>query len=156
MPSAPPTGPSRRRPMSPRAIALSMGAMGLVIGMAGGAVLSATDVDDGTNNRLLLVASAFNAGMLIGGVACIPYWRRLDEAAREAHKAAWLWGSMGVLYLALGAAAFILALQPDLALTEKFGGASPATWLAVGITALAYAQMAGYLIAWAIWWLRKR
>jgi hypothetical protein len=142
--------------MSPRTIALSMGALGLVIGAIGGAVLSATDVDEQMNNRLLLVASAFNVGMLIGGIACIPYWRRLDEAAREAHKAAWLWGSMGVLYVALGAVAFIFALQPDLALPEKFGGASPATWLAVGVTALAYAQMTGYLIAWAIWWLRKR
>jgi hypothetical protein len=133
-----------------------MGALGLAIGAAGGAVLAITDVDDQMNNRLLLVAAAFNAGMVIGGIACIPYWRRLDEAAREAHKAAWLWGSMGVLYVALGAAAFIFALQPDLALPEKFGGTSPATWLAVGLTVACYAQMTGYLIAWTIWWLSKR
>jgi hypothetical protein len=143
--------------MSPRAIAMSMGVLGLVIGAAGGAVLATSDVDGQMNDRLLLlVAAAFNVGMVIGGIACIPYWRRLDEAAREAHKAAWLWGSMGVLYLALGGAAFIFALQPALALPEKFGGASPATWLAVGLTVACYAQMIGYLIAWAIWWMRKR
>jgi hypothetical protein len=88
--------------------------------------------------------------LLLSGAATLLIWRRLDEAAREAHKWAWYWGGSAGLVavlamLMLGDRAFDLAA--DVGLTNSFES---------GITAVLLLQVIGYLIAWAWWWLRRR
>ncbi len=90
--------------------------------------------------------------------AAATYWRGLDELAREAHKSAWMWGGSTGLILSVvpmivltGEGAERISLlrrtQADRAFVE---GALGGFFIAVLTTSL------GYLIAWVIYWLRKR
>ena len=145
-----------RRRLSGRQILGWTMALGGAVGFGVGFVLGVTEAFSRSGNPLLIVAAMFNVGLLVGSAASIPYWRRIDEAAREAHKAAWLWGGGVVSVIAVGAAALLYALQPALSLPAVVGEASPATWVAVTLSAFIYAQMIAYALVWALWWLRRR
>ena len=82
----------------------------------------------------------------------IVYWRNIDEAAREAHKFAWFWGSVAGMLVVLPFAVVTSAEH----LVAMFGPHSPAEWALGGVMALLIAQMAGYGLVWAGWWLRQR
>ena len=103
-----------------------------------------------------IVSSILCSGGLVPLFAV--YWRRLDEAAREAQKAAWLWGAP------IGYAAFILILilpgvfqmgfqygQHGVSDTALFGAP-----FMQGAIAAYISQLIGALVAWGIWWARKR
>ena len=148
--------PSVPRRLSGLQIVGWMMVLGGAVGFGGGLLLGASNAFSRSGNPALIVAAVFNIGLLAGSVVSIPYWRRIDEAAREAHKAAWLWGGGIVSVLAVGAAAMLYALQPPLRLPAFLGEPSSATWVAVTLSAFIYAQMTGYGVVWALWWLRKR
>lgn len=93
---------------------------------------------------LAIVAAAF--------VVNVIYWRNIDEAAREAHKFAWLWGGVSGLLVALPLAALINSER----LVAVMGERSPAEWVMFGVTAALVAQVIGYGLVWAGWWLRQR
>jgi hypothetical protein len=94
--------------------------------------------------------------MAATAAASVYCWRALDEVAREAHKTAWMWGgSFGMLAAFL---ALIAAKQhwPHL-LEVGFGGArNPADLVEFGVMSVVLAQLAGYLIVWAGWWISRR
>ena len=88
--------------------------------------------------------------MAAGLWVCAHWWRALDEAAQEAHKWAWWWGS--TVGLAIGSVAlFTLAYAAPDALT-----AAPKDLLLGGAAILGAGQIAGYGVAWAFWWLQRR
>jgi hypothetical protein len=112
--------------------------------------------------NLGLVSSPIGAGLvvvfvsLIVSPAAVLYWRRLDEAAREAHKFAWYWG---------GSAGIVLVLAAYLALTapagaqipvDVLGATEPRELFALGMMATLAAQIVGYLVAWVGWWAVRR
>ncbi len=98
----------------------------------------------------LIVAGSVGLAMAAGLWVCAGWWRSLDEAAQEAHKWAWWWGS--TFGLAIGSVAlFTLAYATPGALT-----AEPKDLLLGGAGILALGQTAGYGIAWAFWWLQRR
>jgi hypothetical protein len=97
-----------------------------------------------------IVAVAASVSMAAGLWVCARWWRELDEAAQEAHKWAWWWGS--TFGLAIGAVAlFTLSYGAPAALTG-----SPKSLLLGGAGIIALAQTIGYGVAWAMWWLRRR
>ena len=59
---------------------------------------------------------------------------------------------MGGLLLMLP---IIVLVSPE-RLVAMFGERSPADWLTGGMMALLIAQLTGYGLVWAIWWLRQR
>lgn len=83
------------------------------------------------------------------------YWSRIDEAAREAHKASWFWGgSAGLGLIGAVAGAFLGADAAN-------GGSALAPagqqgWFASGVLAAFAAQALGYGVFWVAWWLRRR
>lgn len=83
------------------------------------------------------------------------YWRRIDEAAREAHKWAWFWGgNVALVPVMIG---FVLLLQrPDLE-APLFPGfePTPAHYVATGGTIVVFLLIIGYALAWLFWWLWK-
>src|SRR5436190_19665627 len=90
-------------------------------------------------------------------VATCNYWRSIDEAAREAQKWAWFWGgsmgmALGVLAIAIG---FVRPEWFDIAamLPEH---ATALSGIFYGAMAMVAAQFAGFLLAWAYWWARRR
>ena len=84
--------------------------------------------------------------------ASVIYWRNIDEAAREAHKFAWFWGGSGSILLA----APLAMLIGDDRLMALAGPHTPSEWVAIGVFSLLVIQLTGYVLVWAIWWLRQR
>ena len=83
------------------------------------------------------------------------YWRRLDEAAKEAQKAAWYWG--GSLGMGIGFIAVVLMTSAD----ATVGGllpadASPTQYVQAGAIGMMLVQLVGFVSAWALWWWSKR
>lgn len=90
-------------------------------------------------------------GAMIAGT--VWWWRRADEAVREAHKWAWYWG--GSIGMCVGLGALLLA--------GAYGGDQPVpATLSFGDVLLAGAMLVlapmliGYGVAWFAWWLSKR
>jgi hypothetical protein len=79
------------------------------------------------------------------------YWRRLDEAAREAQKFAWFFGS--ILALILTAPVMLFFRLGVLPLPHA---APSGVDFALGWVFLALCQLVGFLIAWAGWWWARR
>ena len=86
------------------------------------------------------------------GLACLLYWRRIDEAAREAHKFAWYWG--GSLGLAIASAVMVIVQRSNLPFlpTDMPAG----ELVAFGITLCMVAQVLCYGVVWVWWWLARR
>ncbi|MDQ3125897.1 MAG: hypothetical protein M3Q74_09885 [Pseudomonadota bacterium] len=102
-----------------------------------------------------VAAAVISAAMAMGFVACVWWWRQIDEAAREAHKWAWWWG--GSAGMAVGAVLLLTLMlnaesQP---LPEGFGS-TPGDIFVSGMMSILLFQMAGYGLAWAGWWLKHR
>lgn len=83
---------------------------------------------------------------------------RIDEAAREAHKAAWFYG--GSIGLAVGGVFTILATAPPaerLAIPSPFDGRTdPAAYAATGALGMMALMLVGYAVVWGWWWLARR
>ncbi len=109
----------------------------VAIGLAAGAVnvLTAGHLETGVKTAIIaaLVLLAFPVSM--------PWWRRLDEMAREAHLSAWYWGGS----IAGGMCVLSLLLV-----------AGPASPLFRGGALVLLVQAAGYAICWLGWWILRR
>jgi hypothetical protein len=85
-------------------------------------------------------------------------WKRTDEAAREAHKFAAMWGApLAMLALVVGLpflAATVFHDPPDF--THGIDGMSRWTLVLAGVFLAGLAQGFGYLLAWTGWWLKRR
>lgn len=101
---------------------------------------------------------------MVWAVALIFYhWKRLDEAARTAHRWAWYWGGSTGLGAAMIFAAASL-VWPDLqtvfaSMAHALEGPKLTTeqsYLFLGVAFTALAQGFCFLGAWIYWWLAKR
>lgn len=96
--------------------------------------------------------------MVIAMVVSVIWMRSIDEAAREAHKAAWFWGGTGGM--SVGMIAIVLASLPP---AERFvfpswfdGRTDPAAYAATGAFGILFLMLIGYAVVWAWWWLARR
>ncbi len=82
----------------------------------------------------------------------------VDEAAQEAHKWSWYWG--GCIGMAIGGVLLILATTPasqhwTVPVAPGHEG-DPVAYAATGALGLLGLMLVGYLVAWGLWWLRRR
>jgi hypothetical protein len=129
------------------ALAVCAVAGGVAGGIAG--FLSETSQDGGIVAPTV-VALSTTIAMGAGLWACARWWRGLDEAAQEAHKWAWWWGS--TIGMALGAVALFTFVYS----TNDALKGDPRDYFLGGAALLAGAQTLGYGVAWAAWWLKRR
>ena len=82
----------------------------------------------------------------------------IDEAAQEAHKWAWYWGgSFGMAFGMVGLCVGMLPLAENITIPSAFSGRTdPMAYAATGAFALLTLMILGYLVAWGVWWLRRR
>lgn len=82
------------------------------------------------------------------------WWRRLDEAAREAHKWAWYWGGSAGMMLGMAAVLTLATRDVDI---ERFLPADTNTGdlIVGGMLSILLFQLAGYTLAWGWWWLAR-
>jgi len=74
-------------------------------------------------------------------LACMPWWRKLDHMARDAHLTSWYWGASfggGVALLATAAMGGVMG--------PRFQGAV----MVFG------AEVAAYVVCWLAWWAMRR
>jgi hypothetical protein len=95
-------------------------------------------------------------GLLIGSPYSLLWWKKADEAVKEAHKWAWSWGGGIGLIVAMIIVCvnyyFNLGLAENI--SDPFGtGALP---FEAGFFFALYPAVIGYGLAWAVWWLRHR
>ena len=100
-------------------------------------------------------------GVILLGVvaASLPWWRALDEAAREAHKSAAYWGGL-VALVVMGYAAVSANLAARASLWQLaalwLNPGPQAAGVAAGATLSALLFTACYGASWMAWWLRRR
>lgn len=83
------------------------------------------------------------------------YWRGIDEAARDAQKTAWLWG--GALAMIPGMVLLMVLGAPHRGVSDRLLALAPQlNLLTIGGLIMALVQLAGFSLAWAVWWAGKR
>jgi hypothetical protein len=133
-----------------------------VCSVIGGGVigyLSASNPEIAGGSAALWVIGAIAMALMIGSLAVGVVWMRsIDEAAREAHKAAWYWGGSGGM--AVGGVFAILATLPaaeNWRIPSVFSGRTDAAaYVATGAFGLMTLMIIGYTIVWVWWWLARR
>jgi hypothetical protein len=120
--------------------------------------LSASGAEFPTGGAMLWLMVGFAVIVMAGALGVGALWMRsIDEAAREAHKAAWYWGGSGGM--AAGGVLMILSSLPQAAtvaipsfLSDR---TDPAAYAATGAFAMMSLMLIGYIIVWAWWWLAR-
>ena len=85
------------------------------------------------------------------------WMKSIDEAAQEAHKWSWYWG--GSAGMAVAMVGYLLSFLPESStwqLPTLTGRTDPMAYAVTGGLAVVLLMMAGYLVAWALWWLKRR
>ena len=121
--------------------------LGLVMGL-GSIVLQDTALGDA--GAALVMASVGMVGII---AIVVLWWRRVDEAAREAHKWAWWWG--GSPGMAVGGIGVMALINGDWA-DAWLAGFEPDTLVALGVGFVLIVQILGYTLAWLWWWAVRR
>lgn len=131
------------------------GLMLLMAAVAGGLLGLAGDSEGLGDGLRGAVVMTVGLGLAVGALwFCWAYGRRLDEAAREAHKFAWYWGgSAGLLFTGIGLG--MLTADPSLALGLRPPETTPAEWIVLGGVVTVGLQVVGYVVTWIGWWLWK-
>jgi len=107
---------------------------------------------------LLWLVGAIAVTVMVGAMVISVAWMRsIDEAAREAHKAAWFWGGCGGM--SVGGVFLILASLPQaetLSIPAWFDGRTdPAAYAATGAFGMMLLMLIGYTVVWAWWWITR-
>jgi hypothetical protein len=136
-----------------------------VASLYGVAVVGAIGLELGLLGPAIRLGRAAQVALLIAGVAwglwfAAMAWNRTDEAAREAHKFAAFWGApFALLALILGfPAVAVLVFHVELHPGAQLFNAAREHWglIMAGIVLAGLAQVVGYGLAWAGWWLKRR
>ena len=129
--------------------------LGLSLGLGATVGIYAAMSREASVGSLILMGLVVAGLMAVGVWLVAMYWRRLDEAAREAHKWAWFWGG-NVALLPLIVGLFFLLERPDLQVPLWPGlQAGPAGYVATGGFIVVFTLLIGYSLAWLYWWLWK-
>ena len=129
--------------------------LGLSLGLGATVGIYAAMSREASVGGLILMGLVLAGLMAVGVWLVAMYWRRIDEAAREAHKWAWFWGG-NVALMPLIVGLFFLLERPDLQVPLWPGlQAGPAGYVATGGFIVVFTLLIGYSLAWLYWWLWK-
>ncbi len=84
------------------------------------------------------------------------WWRKVDEAVREAHKWAWFWGGSIGIMLGIFLAAANVFMNGQLVATLLVSSGFGAYPFEAGLIAMTMLVAYGYMAAWALWWWKHR
>jgi energy-coupling factor transporter transmembrane protein EcfT len=141
------------KPLGPKGVAVMLGLV-LLLGFVGG--LGSAFLSDRPGSMGFWATVTFTGVMMAAvlGVS-VWWWRRLDEAAREAHKWAWYWGGSSGMLIGLVLMLTLTTRPADIAIPAGLGE-TPADLVGAGMLIILGFQLVGYGLAWAWWWLGRR
>jgi hypothetical protein len=110
------------------------------------------------DRAIVWIMGVFVTLIMIGSMVAGAAWMRsIDEAAREAHKAAWYWGGSGGM--AVGGVLLCMATLPQADAIHipswLDGRTDPAAYAATGAFAMMMLMLIGYTVVWAWWWITR-
>jgi hypothetical protein len=143
------SAPGRKRRLSSAQLLIGLFLLGAVVGVVG----AVTDKGQGDASALFLWLVI--ATMPVALWLTLLWWRRLDEAAREAHKWAWYWGATGGVLIVIPLL-FLPEAMGVVELAHRLDFVEPFELVSFGMFAVLILQVLGYGIAWAAWWLKRR
>lgn len=124
----------------------------LCASLAGGGIVgAATALDARPSGLVISLILAASLGFALW--ASWAWWKSVDEAVREAHKTGWYWGGSAGLIVAVGLMTLLHFVDPDRSLDQFALIPGDAGLIITGIIVTIAAQMIGYLLVWAGWWL---
>ncbi|PZT98644.1 MAG: hypothetical protein DI624_07520 [Brevundimonas sp.] len=141
-----------------RAAAITFGG-GLLFAFLGGVMAGYAASSGWVDGDLaeLIVTAIFAVAIMIGALWIGAEWMRvIDEAAREAHKAAWYWGGTAGMCVS-GVALILSSAGPwrDVIARHVGSGAAPIDYLSAGAALMIAPMLIGYVVVWAWWWLAR-
>ena len=149
--------PSRREPRIARYPALRY--VGVMVAcMVFGGIAGAFAAVAGSLGSVPVVLLALIVALGMAGVIwmCSWWWKGLDEAAREAHKWAWWWGStFGIAAGGVVLLTGMVVIDPD-QLRTSLADYDPIDLVQGGAFTVLILQTLGYAFAWVFWWARHR
>lgn len=106
----------------------------------------------------VLISLPGTAATFVGLYLFSKYWGRLDEAAQEAHKHAWLYGGLAGAFGLIFTASFLAGFQAGYKGVGYFDALS--SFLnnpyVIGAGMMFGAQTIGYTVLWVWWWRSRR
>ncbi len=126
----------------------------MVFGGVAGAFAAIAGSFGGVSVVVLALIVAVGMGCILW--ICTWWWRGLDEAAREAHKWAWWWGS--TFGIAVGGVILLtgMVVVPPEQARAALEAYEPADLVQGGAFTVLILQTLGYALAWVFWWARHR
>ncbi|WP_295189744.1 hypothetical protein [uncultured Brevundimonas sp.] len=123
--------------------------LGLIGGLGSGFLSDVPGIGGLIGSGVVLIAV-----MVAVLLVTIWWWRRLDEAAREAHKWAWYWGGSAGMVIGLSAILTLTTRDVDLA---RFlpADVNAGDLIVGGMMSILLFQLVGYTLAWVWWWLAR-
>ena len=104
-----------------------------------------------------IVIAVFAAVLMAGALWIGAEWMRvIDEAAREAHKAAWYWG--GTAGMCVSGVGLVLASGGpwrEVIAGWIGSGAAPVDYVSAGAALMIAPMLIGYILVWVWWWLAR-
>lgn len=109
---------------------------------------------------VLNALQGFMAYFLAAVIICIPFglswWKKVDEAVREAHKSAWFWGGSIGMTIMIGLVTANLFLDRSIlaGLIKHFH--FEGFEFELGMLMTVFLMSYGYIAAWMLWWSKRR
>ncbi|MFN3837275.1 MAG: hypothetical protein ACK4MI_06110 [Brevundimonas sp.] len=130
-------------------VTLVVGVLGMIGGFGAGFLSDLPGVGG------LVGSGAFLVVVMAAALAVsVWWWRRLDEASREAHKWAWYWGGSAGMMLGLALVLTLATRNVDLGAFVA-ADTQPIDLIMGGMMSILVFQVVGYTLAWAWWWLAR-
>jgi hypothetical protein len=129
----------------------------LLSGLIGGGIslaISTGSLDALTGLKLFL--GFFSVTLLVATPYMLVWWKKVDEAVKEAHKWAWFWGGSVGMMLAIWVATINAFTQGVLVTGALTGLGLENHALEVGVMGTIILMSYGYIGAWVFWWSKHR
>lgn len=141
-------------------VAVVMGFM-LICMIAGGAMgYVQAAAESQPSGRQGMIWALLPIAIIFAGIS---FWvgalwmKSIDEAAQEAHKWSWYWGgSAGLAVAMIGYAISFLPEAAQWALPTISGRTDPVAYAVTGGLFVIGLLIAGYTVAWGLWWFQRR
>jgi hypothetical protein len=130
----------------------------LLIGVLAGSAISLAVVTGHLDpvSAAKILMGAFSISFVVLMPFVLIWWKKVDEAVREAHKWAWFWGGSVGMMLAIWIATANLFMGGQLLTPLLTSWGLEAYGFEVGVVATTLLMSYGYIGAWAMWWSKRK
>jgi hypothetical protein len=128
--------------------------IGVVAGSAISLAVVTKSLDPVTAAKILM--GAFSVSFVVLTPFALIWWKKVDEAVKEAHKWAWFWGGSVGMMLAIWIATANLFMDGQLLTPLLTSWGLEAYGFEAGVVATSLLMSYAYMGAWGMWWSKRK